>query len=120
MSKNIFNSKYKVHHIESTNDRITSRGGLIFFVKYLQNISIYPLLSRLFGTIRKNKKGNSVESLFKQLFCFFLDGTSYHLTRFDELKKDESYSGVIEESTDTLASTHSIKRFFNGFSYPPE
>jgi len=117
MSRNDHNSKSKIHHIDSTDERLTSRGGLVFFVKYLSNIGLYPLLNRLFGTMRKNKKGQRVWDIFKQIFCFLLDGTSYHITRFDELKKDEAYAGIVEESTDDLASSHAVKRFFRGFSY---
>lgn len=84
---------------------------------YIENVTIYPLLSRFFGSIRKNKKGQAVTSLFKQLFCFFIDGTSFHLTRFDELKRDESYADIIEESVDRLGSSHTMKRFLKGFSF---
>lgn len=114
-NKHYFNNK--IHHIEATDEHLTSRGGLVFFVKYIENVTIYPLLGRFFGSIRKNNKGQAVTSLFKQLFCFFMDGTSFHITRFDELKKDGAYAGIIEESTDKLASSHAIKRFFRSFSF---
>ncbi len=117
MSNNEHYVNHKIHHIEATDEHLTSRGGLVFFIKYLNNIAIYPLLSRLFGSMRKNKKGKPVESLFKQLFCFFIDGTSFHLTRFDELRRDKSYADIIEESVDRLSSSHIMKRFFKGFSF---
>lgn len=111
------NSQQKIHHIEATDEHLTSRGGIVFFIKYLENIGIYPMLNRLFGTMRKNRKGQAIPRLFKQLFSFFMDGTSFHLSRFEELKADNAYAGIIEESQETLASSHTMKRFFNGFSF---
>jgi len=46
--------------------------------------------------MRKNKKGAEVFELFKQLLCFMVDGTSRHLSYFDQLAKDEGYAGSIE------------------------
>ena len=76
-----------IDRVEATSDTLTSRGGLTLFVRYLRNIAIYPVLERLFGSIRKNAKGQPVSEIFKQLFCFLLDGTSRHLVHFDALKK---------------------------------
>jgi hypothetical protein len=82
--------------VEATSDTLTSRGGLTLFVRYLRNITIYPVLERLFNSTRKNAKGQPVSEVFKQVFCFLLDGTSRHLVYFDALKKDEGYAAAIE------------------------
>ena len=68
-----------IDEVATTPDTLTSRGGLSFFVRYLRNIGLAPHLQRLFGSIRKSAKGQQVGEIFKQLFCFFLDGTSRHL-----------------------------------------
>lgn len=115
MAKKEEKVKEKISGIAPTDERIVSRGGLIFFIKYLSNIGVYSLLERKFGSLRKNKKGKSIESIFKQLFCYFIDGSKFTLTRFDELKEDMSYAGLIEESESGLLSSHSMKRFFNKF-----
>ena len=78
---------------------------------------MYPLLERYFGSIRLNRKGLPVKELFKQLFCFFIDGTSLHLTRFDELAEDRGYASVIETPRKKMASSHQIKRVFKAFSF---
>lgn len=71
----------------------------------------------MFGSIRKSKKGVEITELFKQMFCFLMDGTSRHLVYFDHLKKDSGYAGSIETDQDEMASSHMIKRFFKGFSF---
>lgn len=77
--------KGRIDRIEKADDTLTGRGGLALFVRYLSTIGIYPLLERTFGSLRKSRKGIPVSNLFKQLFAFFMDGTSFHLTHFDDL-----------------------------------
>src|SRR5665811_906646 len=89
--------------IEITSDTLTGRGGLALFSRYLRNLEIFPHLDRLFGSMRKSSKGLPVTVLFHQLFCFFLDGTSRHLVRFDELKQDEGHAAAIETRPDQMA-----------------
>ncbi len=103
------------HRIGITDDNLTSRAGLAPFVRYLSSIGIYPHLERLFGGLRRNRKGWSIPEIFKQLFCFFADGTSRHLVYFDGLKQDEGYAGGIESSIQEMLSSHSVKRFFSKF-----
>ena len=103
--------------VEATSDTLTSRGGLSLFVRYLRNIAIYPVLERLFGSIRKNAKGQPVSEIFKQVFCFLLDGTSRHLVYFDALKKDDGYAAAIETAPEQMLSSHAVKRFFGAFSW---
>jgi hypothetical protein len=103
--------------VEATSDTLTSRGGLSLFVRYLRNIAIYPVLERLFGSIRKNAKGQPVSEIFKQVFCFLLDGTSRHLVYFDALKQDEGYAAAIETAPAQMLSSHAVKRFFGAFSW---
>jgi hypothetical protein len=67
--------------------------------------------------IRKNAKGQPVSEIFKQVFCFLLDGTSRHLVYFDALKKDAGYAAAIETAPAQLLSSHAVKRFFRAFSW---
>lgn len=119
IAKKSSEAKYKSCRIDGigiTHDRLTSRGGLTLFVKYITNIGILPELERRFGRLRKSSKGVPLQEVFKQILCFFFDGTSRHLTRFDALKRDEGYAGGIETAPEDLASSHAIKRFFQSFS----
>ena len=110
-------ASHRIDRIEITNDTLTSRAGLTPFVRYLDSINIYPKLEELFKSIRKNKKSNKISDIFKQLFCFLADGTSRHISRFDELKKNEGYAAGIECSMNDMLSSHSVKRFYRKFCH---
>lgn len=115
--KNSKESSTIINEIATTSDTLSSRGGLSLFVRYLRNIGITPHLERLFGSMRKSGKRQPVTEIFKQLFCFFLDGTSRHLVYFDTLKEDEGYAAAIESSPKAMLSSHAVKRFFCAFSW---
>ena len=102
----------KIAYVGITKETLTSRGGLSLFVRYVDSIGIKFSLQRLFGGIRKSRKGRCVEELFKQLLCYFVDGTSRHLVYFDCLKEDRGYAGAIESRPEELVSSHGIKQFF--------
>lgn len=107
---------YRIECIGITNDTLTSRGGLTLFVKYLCNIGLLSELEVRFGRMRKSAKGLPVREMFKQVICFFLDGTSRHLTWFDALRQEEGYARGIETAPHDMASSHAVKRFFQAFS----
>ena len=107
-----------IDDVEVTNDTLTSRGGLSLFVRYLRNVGLLAHLESEFGSIRKSRKGQAVTEIFKQLFCFFLDGTSRHLVHFDALKRDEGYAAGIETEPEQMLSSHAVKRFFNAIYWP--
>jgi hypothetical protein len=110
--------KSRIDAIETTSDCLTDRAGLALFARYVTSIiGLFPLLDRCFGGIRKSAKGLPVPELFKQLLCFFMDGTNFHLTRFDELARDPGYTASIETPASKMASSHQVKRFFGAFSF---
>ena len=111
-------SKSIIDRVEITSETLTGRGGLSLFVRYLRNIGIYPQLETFFGSIRRSRKGQPVTEIFKQLFCFFLDGTSRHLVQFDALSRDPGYAGAIETDPDCMVSSHAVKRFLGSFWWP--
>jgi hypothetical protein len=110
-SKNYRQNELKIRRIEATSDRLTGRAGLALFVAYLHGIQIFGWFDRWFGSIRKNRKGLPIAELFKQVLCFFVDGTSRRLTYFDQLREDEGYAGGIETDRADMASSHQVKRF---------
>jgi hypothetical protein len=110
-------TKNKIDRIEPTSENLTGRAGLTLWVRYLERINIYQLLDRYFGSIRKSSKGIGVAEAFKQLLCFFLDGTDLHLTHFDHLAADTGYAATIETDPGDMVSSHQMKRFLNGFSF---
>jgi hypothetical protein len=112
-SKNYRKKELKISAIETTSERLTGRAGLTLFVAYLHRINIFPLIDRFFGSIRKSKKGIEVFELFKQILCFMADGTSRHLTYFDQLADDSGYAGSIEtDITHFLVPQVAAKAFY--------
>lgn len=111
------NKNVVINKLEVTSDTMTGRGGLNLLVKYLGAINIYSILHYQFGWIRKSKKGAAIESIFKQLFCFFIDGTSPYITHFDQLKDDPGYAAIIETQPDEMVSSHQVKRFMKAFPF---
>ena len=112
-----FKSKCKISKVDVTEDTLTGRGGVALFVRYLDQVNIYALLVEAFGCIRKSEKGQPIWNIFKQIFCFFYDGTSRHLVYFDHIKRDEGYAAVIENSLGEMICSHQVKRFFKSFSW---
>lgn len=80
MSRSKFKSSRRIDAVEVTSDCLTGRAGLHLFARYLRGVELYPHLDRLFGSMRKHSKGHPIIDLFIQVFCFFSDGTSRHLT----------------------------------------
>jgi len=105
----------RITKLEVTTDTLTSRGGLAFFVKYVEAVGIVGLLLGKFEGIKKSAKGVRVQNLLLQVLYFFFDGTSHHLNHFDKLKKDSGYGAVIEMPDKQMASSHAMKRFFGAF-----
>jgi len=111
-------SKPIINDVEITGDVLTSRAGLTLFVRYLRGINLFPCMEEMFYRIRKSRKGQRISEIFKQLFCFFLDGTSRHLVYFDTVKEDEGYAGSIETDPEHMLSSHAVKRFFGAMLLP--
>ena len=105
-----------IDDVQPTSETLTGRAGLSLFVRYVRGIGLYPHLDRLFGSLRKSRKGQPVTEIFKQLLCFLLDGSSRHLVSFDALKEDAGYGGAIETKPEALLFSHAVKRFFGRFS----
>ena len=120
MEKNITvqdKKKQIIDAIQPTDEHLTSRAGLALFAQYLQIIRLMPIIERMFGSMRKNKKGIAVSDFFAQILCFFMDGSSRHISWFDHLKRDEGYAALLSCSEQDLASSHAVKRFFGKFSF---
>jgi len=116
MNETKTSERRKIARLETTNDTLTSRGGLAFFVKYVEAVGVMRLLLAKFEGIRKSAKGVTVANMFLQALYFFFDGTSRHVSYFDDLKKDAGYAAVVEMSDKQMASSHAVKRFFGAFS----
>lgn len=103
----------KITKIGITNDKISARGGLPLFLRYIEKTRLYEVISGmiipLFST---NNKGLQLKQFLKQMFAFLMDGTNMSISWFDQLKNDEGYTVLIENKPHEMASSHQIKRFF--------
>jgi len=103
----------KITKIGVTNDKISARGGLPLFLRYVQQIGLYKLISDLFcGLLVINNKGLQLQSFLKQIIAFLIDGTNLSISSFDDRKKDTGYAAMLECTDRQLASSHQIKRYF--------
>ena len=103
----------KITKIGVTNDKISGRGGLPLFLRYIDKTGLYRLISvTLIFLIAKSNKGLQLNQFLKQMFAFCMDGTNTAISYFDQLKTDEGYAGLLENNTEELASSHQIKRYF--------
>jgi len=83
---------------------------------------VFPTFEKLSRSIRKSKKSQPLASIFKQTICllcyrsgrpliqwflsFLADGTSSHISYFDDLKDDDGYAAGIEASPEEMLSSH--------------
>ena len=88
ITENAPDVKAEIDAIEITDDCLTGRAGMAGFSRYLHSTGITNILAKTFSFLKKSKKGTGLRSMFHQLLCYFFDGTSFHLTRFDKLKED--------------------------------
>ena len=107
----------KITKIGITNDKLSARGGLLFFLRYIEKIGLYSLVSgTILSKLTKSNKGLQLRGFLKQMFAFFIDGTDMSISGFDQRKEDEGYASLLENRIDEMASSHQIKRFFSKIS----
>lgn len=111
-NKKVKKEQTHISKIESTEDCLSSRGGLAFFVKYFKSIKILPAIVQAFDGLRKSRKGMSLKKILSQFFYNAVDGTSQTMSRFDEQQKDKGYLATIETAAKDAVSSHTMKRFF--------
>lgn len=72
----------------------------------------------IFYPFRENQKAGPIESLLKYGILLLMDNTTRYLTYFDHLKNDQSDARIIENTTRLMSYSHTVKRFFQRFSWP--
>ncbi len=106
----------KITKIGITSDKISARGGLPLFLRYIDKTGLYALISStLISLVTKSNKGLQLNQFLKQMFAFCMDGTNTAISYFDQLKTDEGYAALLENNKEELASSHQVKRFFAKF-----
>jgi hypothetical protein len=85
----------RISKVESCSETLTSRAGLALFHQYLNQVDIIRLIAGCFPYLKKNAKGVGLQDLFRQVFCYFADGSRLKLTQFDCLKQDTGYAAIL-------------------------
>ncbi|MDP2159974.1 MAG: IS1380 family transposase [Flavobacterium sp.] len=115
--KDYFFMGTKITKIGITNDKISARGGLTLFLRYVEQTGLYNLiLGAMLPYLIKSTKGLQLQGFLKQILAFFIDGTDISISGFDQRKKDEGYIALLENSKAEMASSHQIKRYFSKIS----
>ncbi len=109
------NRKCEIDDVQETDETLTGRAGLAPYVAYLKSHDLPDMLAEQFSDLRKSSKGIELWEAFKQMLCFFMDGTNLSVSHFDQLAEDEGYSGTIETPQEDMASSHQIKRLLGKF-----
>ncbi len=107
----------RIDDLDVTTDKMTSRGGLCLFIRYLESLSIITVLAQRFRRAKRTAKGTQLTEIIKQIILNFVDGTSRHMSHFDHLRQDEGYAAGIESQVEELISSHTAKRFFKAFTW---
>ena len=107
----------KITKLAITNDKISARGGVCLYLRYVQNIKLYGLVAFAFSSfLTISSKGLQLQQFIKQMLAFFIDGTSMTMSGFDSKKRDVGYAALLENQVTEMASSHQIKRFFSKLS----
>lgn len=112
MQKNSHKDQQQISKIEITNDKISGRGGIAFFLRYVEQIEFYELSGKILGHIRVSAKGLSLYQFIKQILAYFIDGTYMSMESFNDRKKDSGYTALLENKEEAMSSSHQLKRFF--------
>lgn len=102
----------KISAIEITNEKLSGRGGIFLFLRFIENTGFCALFEKYFGFIKGSKKGLSCRQFLLQLLAYFIDATDLSMCGFDRRKRDSGYAGLLENKPAQMASSHQMKRFF--------
>ncbi len=107
----------KIIKISGTNQKISGRGDINLFLRYVEQTKFYKVIIFVFNRLDIfDTIGLQLQQFMKQVIVFFIDSTDMSITGFDKRKKDESYAAVLENSPEEMASLHQLKRFFKKVS----
>ena len=107
----------KIDNIEESDDFLTGRGGLAIIDRYMSNIPWLSDLLKSMDFLKRNRNGIPVSDIIYQMIINFIDGTSPHLSYFDDLKEDPTYAALLGKEQELLAGTSVIKRMLKKCSF---
>jgi hypothetical protein len=109
-------NKSKITKVEITNDVLSGRGGLALLLRYIDSIGAIDMIENAVGDLRGSSKGLPMGEMARQVIACFLDGSDKSMTGFDSRRDDNGYGAVLQRSTEELAGSAMVKRFFRKFN----
>ena len=88
-------SKKGITTIKKTDEVLTSRAGLGFASQYVDSQIWLMKMLQSCGDMKGSSKGLHSGEQLRQMLLNFIDGTSTHLSVFDEKCADPSYAPLI-------------------------
>ncbi len=86
----------KITKISVTNRKISERGGITLFLRYVEQTKFYEVITFVLNRLDISyTKGFQLQQFMKQVIAFFIDGTDMSIAGFDKRKKNESYAAVL-------------------------
>ncbi|MHC1738528.1 MAG: hypothetical protein AB9882_11015 [Ignavibacteriaceae bacterium] len=79
MQKNSYKTKDKINKNGIINNKISGRGGIAFFLRYVEQTGFYELCEKVFGNIRISSKGRYER--YEENNIFFIQPNNYQLLR---------------------------------------
>lgn len=106
----------KINQVEYTDKILTSTAGLLPYSIFLENSGLLDTIFKTLNFSKKSSKGQSFNSILKQILCFMTDGQSHAVSYFDHLQNDPGYAASIELRHSQLISSHTVKRTLRSMS----
>ena len=90
-----------------TNDKISGRGGLAFFLRYVEQIGFYELSEKILSHLRISSKGLSLYQFIKSRLVgtYFIDGTYMSMESFIDRKKDSGSTALLENQEEAITTS---------------
>ncbi len=102
----------KISAIEITDEKLSDRGGLTLFFRFIENIGFYQFFEKNFSFAKRSGIKPNCRQFIMQLSAFFIDASDLSMLGFDRRKNDAGYAGLLENTPAQMASSHQMKRFF--------
>ncbi len=87
---------HKIAKISVTNQKISRRGAITPFLRYVEQSKFYEVITFVFNRLDISyTKGFQLQQFMKQVIAFFIHGIDMSIAGFDKRKKDESYAVIL-------------------------
>lgn len=100
----------KINQVQYSEKILSSHAGLLPYSTFLETSGFIDTIHDVLKFSKGSRKGESVESIIKQILCFMADGRSKAISYFDHLGHDPGYAAALELEDTQLISSSVVKR----------